>query len=263
MRAMWQFPWLLLLAVIAAVGIGDACRAADPPPEQRIRPNWQVGDRWLVETQALDSPVANPDAKTVATPITWRFTVAAREKIAGRDCFRLEAKPELDDGPQPLTTLWIDSQTYTLRQSRTEIPVQEELRAITEHYQFPEGQASPVFGPVTGLPVDLPIFSNLKPRAGGFEYVVSDGPAPGARNPDDLGFAVGVEQSLMPAKLDSVRTAMGAPASRDFGREPIYEIRMRGPERESRQLWQPGQPWPLFADNGQTRSRLIRQLPGE
>lgn len=178
-----QFPRLVMLAVIAVGGLGAACPAADPPPELRIRPNWQVGDRWLVETQALDSPIAQPDAKAVDAPLTWRFTVAAREKIADRDCFRLEARPELGDSPQPLTTLWIDCQTYTLRQSRTEIPVQAELRAITEHYQFAEGLAAPVFGPMTGLPVDLPIFSNLKPRAGAFSYTVSDGPAPalGAR----------------------------------------------------------------------------------
>ena len=66
---------------------------------------------------------------------------------------------------QPAVRLWADQETFALRQVETRLPVQGNYRTVTESYATNDDQASPVFGPLTALPVDLPLFLRDQTKA--------------------------------------------------------------------------------------------------
>src|SRR5271165_4226458 len=82
------------------VGLVFGCPSRDircwgaPPAGERVlaeplRPCWQVGQRWVVETTRKVVHVAN-GAAAAGRPVRWQFTVVRRERVAGTVCFRVE-----------------------------------------------------------------------------------------------------------------------------------------------------------------------------
>jgi hypothetical protein len=197
--------------------------------------------------------------------VNWKFTVKKTEKIAGVDCHRLEIvcldEKGNPDRTQPGATLWIDQKSMVLRQLRAQLPVPGGFRSVTESYVFGANQPSPVIGPLTALPLDLPLFTAGRARGlEKFSYEAVSGPA-GKRAVDDVGFAIDIEQTLAPAQADEVNRLVAAnfkEFSRDLKARGVVEVNLKTSERNVRQLWQAGHPWPLYANNGQTTARLLK-----
>jgi hypothetical protein len=254
-----------LAALILLCGTEDWSEAAAPParprglPANQLRPRWTVGQSWIVETATLPVQAAgDPRDLRRGPPVRWQFTVAKREKVAGKECFRVEIRCTGSEERSPATVLWVDARALALRKFQTELLVQGEWRTVTESYDFEGADAGPVLGPSTALPVDLPLFSSEKRRSPRFSYVAR----PGALGKDEgLAFSIDVDQHLAPARGRDVRDLLREEVPRDIDAPRAYEVRLRSPEREVLQLWKPGQPWPAYSDNGCTVSRLIKVLP--
>lgn len=256
-----------LAAGLLVIGLGTVVPAeppgpvGQPAPQESLKPRWRVGEQWIVETTTrLVQTGADFKSVPTARPIDWQFTVKGIEKIAGRSCYRLEIRPQDSSGPQPITSIWVDDQTQTLRRVQTQLPVQGELRTITENYEFGEGKPSPVLGPLTALPIDMPLFGAEHARSLKFSYTAVPGAAE-SRELGEIGFAVDIEQHIAPVKGEEARNLLHRDLSRDLRARPLVEVRLQSPERKVRQLWQAGLPWPSYSDNGDTSARLIKVFP--
>ncbi len=258
----------LLVGLLGMILVGPT--PADDPARDRelkgnpadLRPQWHVGDRWVVETATRPLHAADAEqARNPAAPVRWEFAVKAVERIAGRGCYRVEIRSRLTGRPQPKTTLWIDRRTSALRRLETQLPVAGQFRTVTENYRWDGGQASPVLGPLPALPVDMPLF--LGGRVKGpetFRYETAIGP-PGEKALDDLRFAFEVEQRFSQPKSADVKGLLPEAFAKDLPRRPLVEVRLEGFDCRVRQLWQPGRPWPTYADNGSTVARLVEVIP--
>jgi hypothetical protein len=262
------------VACFAAMLFGTACglavlRAQQPPAAERandlvverLRPKWRVGDRWVIETQSLQLQRREEPAPGGArsAPLTWRFTVQAEEIVAKRPCFRVQAECQDANVQAPVTRLWVDRESYALKQVQTQLAVAGEIRTITESYEFPTGQPSPVLvAMMVVLPVDLPIFQQADTKgAKKFEFEAIAGPA-GVKALDELSFAFEVEQKIDGAQPEQVKGLFHNEFAKSLTREPIANVQLKTGHRTVRQLWQANLPWPAFTDNGMTRSRLIK-----
>lgn len=248
------------LTVVLAVPFADArddspAPASTEAPELQLKPRWQIGQRWIVETTSRAIQASEGQPRT-GKPVEWEFLVSKREKVGDTPCFRVEVScknvPEA-----PKTFLWVDERSLTLRQVETGLVVQGEVRRIKERFDVEDGQPSPVIAPLSGVPIDLPHFSTVRPRGGKYGYQArsvgaNDQPA------NDVTFAVEVEQKLTPARLVEARGLLREEGTPEKKMPATYEVRLKSPEREVRQLWRPGSPWPVYSDNGTTRARLIK-----
>ena len=90
---------------------------------------------------------------------------------------------------------------------------------------------------------------------GGMSYEVVTGVA-GSKSLGEAGFIYDVEQEITPV---SEKTLSGA---KSLG-EPVtlrdaVEVELKsGPVSRVRQIWTPGNPWPVYSTNGTSESRLL------
>ncbi len=268
------------LLAICSSGLAQQVEATTPvrsPETQRsattqpLTPNWNLGDKWTVEAAGRSVQTRRGGELPMLKPIQWQFALSRFEKSLTHDCFRVEVRClESVDG-HPLTILWVDRDTRALRQVTTEIPVPGGFQQMTVSYEFENGQPGPVLGPLTALPIDLPatLTTNAK-RLEAFQYTASIGP-PGKKEIGDLAFAHDVERHVAPIAAAEVRQLMvgtfaksleGGAAAKALSDEalverPVTEVRLKSANREIRQLWQTGNPWPIYCDNGYCVSRLV------
>jgi hypothetical protein len=264
-RSLWK---LCLVLGLACVTLGGPLPATGPRqnPEQgidpaRLRPRWEVGDQWIVQTASLQSQAATvEEARTRTTPIRWKFSVEAVEPVDRHDCYRVAIRSLVAGRAQPATTIWVDCQSAALRRLRTQLPVAGGFRTVIESYGFPGGEPSPVLGPIPALPIDMPIFVPGHAKSlETFGYECAIGP-PGAKDPQDLRFGFEVEQRVSRPASD-VKRLLPELFAKDAAGPPLVEVRLKRFDRQVRQLWQPGQPWPTYTDNGVTVGRLVRVIP--
>lgn len=228
-----------------------------------FRPAWHVGDRWTIETQTRQIQVGEPPAPTpLGKPVRWQFTVQGDEKVGGRDCFQVQVLCQLPaDRPQPQTTLWVDAQSLALRQVQTQLTVGGQVRTLTESYQFPGQQPTPVLGPFSALPLDMPLL--LGGRTKGtqtFHYEAIPGPG-GAKAIGDVGFAFEVTQDLATQSPEKARNLLHGDLIKSLEDRPLLEVKLKTCERSVTQLWQAGTPWPAYSENGTTVARLVDWTP--
>jgi hypothetical protein len=213
-----------------------------------------------VETTSRALQTSEPEAPKAGPPVKWLFKVSKREKVTGRDCFRVEVSCE-SDPELPKTIVWVDEKSATLRQVESTIVVGGEARKIKDRFDHEEGSPSPVISSLTALPLDLPLFSTVRPRSGkyGYKSIVVDDDKPS----EGMTFAVEVDQKLTPANVAVARGLLGESEvqRRDGAGTETYEVVLKSPEREVKQLWKPGMPWPSYSQNGSTTARLIKVLP--
>jgi hypothetical protein len=246
---------------------------ADAPAEVKaedLKPRWTAGDSWVVETRTKPVQLreAVDDLKPVA--VKWKFTVKKSERVAGHDCHRVEVVCLDDKGntdkAQPGTVFWLDEKAMALRQVQVQMPVPGGFRTITESYAFGDNQPAPVVGFGTVLPIDLPLFTPAAARGlEKFTYEAVSGTG-GKRAPNDVAFSVDIDQHVTAAKAEDVNRLVAdefKESVRDLKARPVAEVKLKTAERQIRQLWQVGQPWPLYADNGQTTARLVKVTPAE
>ncbi len=238
-----------------APGTGKAISLPD------LKPSWQVGDRWVVETATLQTHLADErHAATRGKTTRWHFAVSCIEKLDGRECYRLEVAPRVAGRPQPKTRLWLERQSLALRQFQTQIPVAGGFRTVIESYRFAGNQASPVMTPLVALPVDMPLFVADHAKAvDSFAYESVIGP-PGQKDVGAMRFAFEIRQSSTKPRA-TVKGLLTDDFSKRLESHSALEVKLEGFDREVRQLWQPGLPWPTYADNGVTVARLVQVSP--
>jgi hypothetical protein len=245
-----------LLALFAAACLLPASGAAIPEPAQSLRPRWQVGDRWVVESATRQVQVAEPTARARCV-VRWQFEVKAIEKLDGQDCFRIEAAPE----GGAVSVLWIDRQSLAVRQVQAGIVVGGRVQFLTENYRAMAGEASPLLSPLPALPIDLPAFPAGETKAlGQYTYEAATGTV-GQKAVGQIGFAIAVDQEITSAAAPQVKSLATDPFVKDITAKPTVGVRLKGPNGVVRQLWQPGVPWPICSENGATTARLIQFKP--
>ena len=237
---------------------------------QDLKPQWTVGDQWVVETQnqqaqaRTENPLKTdkPDSPDKQAAVQWKFTVQKEEKLGDAKCLRVEVKPIIE-GKQPVTTVWVDAKSMTIRQYQTQLHVQGAYRTITESYQLQDGQPSPVLCPGSALPMDLPLFQKGEAKGEDtFVYEAVIGPA-GAKDPSDIGFLTEVKQKMKTLKPDEVKDLLADDFSKDLDSKPVVEVELKTPEKTVRQLWRQQMPWPVYVDNGLTQARLVKYTPAK
>lgn len=261
-----------LVAILAVGGLAGAlaARAADQPQRDtrspsfdQLIPRWELGDSWIVETvsQPLQTR-GDASAPSRLKPIQWQFAVQRYEKTLSDDCYRVEVKC-LAEGQQPTTVLWVDKKSLAIRQIQTQIPTADGFQAVTQSYEFSSGQPSPVLGPLSALPLDLPLFSgNQSKGMQTFMYETHAG-KPGEKAVGELGFAHQVEQQVESVATEQVKGLVHETYTKSLSAQPVVEVKLKSGERQVRQLWQPGLPWPVYSKNGSTECRLIKVIPAK
>ncbi|MGE0756410.1 MAG: hypothetical protein AB7O38_05300 [Pirellulaceae bacterium] len=263
MRWKWLNNLLLLTALLAGGSMDHArptVAAQEPAGGEAFRPKWRVGDAWIVETQTRQLQAREADGpNSQGAIVRWRFHVQSLEKVAGRDCFRVTAECVSQAGPRVI--LWIDSVALALRQTQTQMRVGGELRTLTESYEFAGDQPTPVVGPLTALPIDLPLFLG-GPTKGtqAFQYESIPGPV-GTKALGDVGFSFQVEQGLDTPEPKQVEGLLYDDFAKSLTPGQVVEVQLKTADRQVKQLWQPGMPWPAYSNNGATVARLIKVIP--
>lgn len=272
----------LLLVASAVVLIGFDARSRGEPPamprEDDLKPKWKVGDAWTVEVTAPSVALTtrpDPDAdkeqfkskdapevakkRTPPPAVTqYKFSVEASEKVGGAECFRVEVTALPDPKGKPVTKLWYDAKAMTLRQIEAQVPAGGRFATITENYSTdPNAPTPPAIGPLSALPVELPMFVGGRPGEADFSYQAAGGAAGAKRDLKDLAFAVNIKQKLEPTTPDEARSLVPKSFTRDLTAKPLVKVTLKGPERNVTQLWEAGQPWPVFTSSGATTSRLV------
>ena len=115
------------------------------------------------------------------------------DQLAGSDCYRIAVRPT--DAARPKTTVWIDRDTTAIRQIQTELPTADGYQTVTESYRS-RGQAAPVVGPLTVLPIDLPQFPEPGVKSlDAYRYETFCGPG-GIKAIGEVGFSIDIRQGF-------------------------------------------------------------------
>lgn len=250
-------------AALAAAGlvasvVGSVVAQEGYQPEN-YKPQWKVGQRWIVASKILQSQARHDPKPAPAEDSTrWQFEVRAIEKIDDRECFKVEVKCLEGEG-QPLTTLWVDRQAMTLRRVQSQLPVVGGFRMVTENYRAASGQPFPAFAPLTVPPLELPLFLAGTKGTQTFDYEASSA-LEGEKGIGDIDFAFSVEQEITQPQADKVKSLLPPDYTKDLVQKPTIEVQLKAATSKSRQLWQPGLPWPVYSNNAVAESRLLESF---
>lgn len=243
-------PWSKAIEPTSTTG-GESNSIGD------IRPNWQVGDKWVIETRTRMIQERRTTESAFGSGIQWQFEVARREKINGVEAVVLNVKCLADDRPSPSITIVVDSDSSMIRSIRSTIPVGSGFHTITESYKTDSGQTSPILGPWPALPIDLPAFVTGAKGALEFDYQSYSGAGEDKRI-GDLGFSFRVKQEERELDADGVKKLLHSDFTKEVAIGRTVEVNLRTAHRTVRQLWQQDLPWPMYSDNGSTVSRLVQ-----
>jgi hypothetical protein len=264
-------------AAVAGLVVAIALAGADAqqpalPKEDQLKPKWAVNDSWVVETKTEPAQFrAGPDDKNPppkgAEPFKppepvkteYKFTVAAKEKLANAECFRIDVTVHPNAKNQPTTKLWFDTRTLALKQLQTQVPVDGACATITESFDSKDGPPAPVTGAT--FPVDMPVFVGGRAGEQSFSYEAASGPAGAKRAANDVAFAVDIKQTLTPVDPADKGARAAIPASFARSTAPLVKVELSTAERSVTQYWQVGQPWPVYSKSGLTESRLVSFTP--
>ena len=178
---------LLILLVFWSFCGATIWAAQAPIQAQKYRPQWQIGQQWVVQTESRQQQAAVGRQKVVTA--RWQFRAEAVEQVQGRACVRITVHPLEDRQVQqePKTTVWVDRTTTSIRQIQTQLPTREGYKTVTESYK-PGHQGAPVIGPLSVLPIALPQFAEQGIKAiGTYHYDTISG-AGGIKTLGQVGF---------------------------------------------------------------------------
>ncbi len=228
---------------------------------EQIGIQWQVGDTWTVETETVQ--IQRRNERESKARVRWTFEVKSKMSLEGRPTFKLFIRCQAD-GRQPEIVALVDAQSYALRQLEMELPTANGFQKLVEHYEVGNNTASPVLTPLSALPLDFPVFqqSQQKPQQS-YQYKAVSG-YPGKKAVDDIAFIYSVTQKSSTAEPAVVKSLLGESYQKNLGggADPI-DVRIQSVDREVRQLWHPGLPWPSWSNNGTTETRLVDFHRGE
>lgn len=243
------------LAVLCCAFVGAAVANDNLQPET-YRPQWKVGQRWIIAVRTLQSQASEPtQPHGPEDTLRWQFEVRAIEAIDNRSCFKVELKC-LAAATDSVTTLWVDEQSLTLRRVQAHLPVAGGLRTVTENYSSASGQPFPALAPLTVPPLELPVFLAGTKGTQTFTYEASSTPTTEKRV-DDVQFSFSVDQKLAQPPAEKIKSLVPEEYSKDLAQKPVIEVQLKAAGTQVRQLWQPGLPWPVYSNNGIAESRLV------
>jgi hypothetical protein len=255
---------LLVVPVLLCLGqIGDpqenlsAWQSGKTTSAETFRPQWKVGQSWIVETVSPRVQMATARLRTgeICT-IRWKFLVEAVEQLGEEECFRVAAEPMLPDGKELTIVFWATTKHLTLRRVEIPIRVSGRLRILSESFSGTGSGPFPVMVTLSLLPLDLPCWDPPPEKhPAGFAYEIIPY-VPERKAPGGIRFAVEVQQTTLEVTPELVKSALGLPEVKATS-ERLLHVKLASPLGTVEQLWQVGQPWPVWANNGRTVSRLV------
>jgi hypothetical protein len=274
--------WYVSVAALAVLGGAALMPASEPSDKadgpakagkkadaEQIKPRWQTGQKWEVETlNQLSQYGGKRKQEPKQKAVLWEFQVLPSEKLGDKKCYRLQVQAKVGTRQQPLTVLWLDEKSLALRQVQTQMRVQGTLRTITESYESASGQPTPIMTPLTAIPLDMPVFlDGGKAALSKFSYEAFSGEA-GKKDANDVGFAFDIEQRMDPVGGDTIKELqskglLAESFTKELAAKPFVEVRLKAAGRQVRQLWQPGLPWPAYSSNGVAQAHLVRVIPAK
>lgn len=232
---------------------------ADQPAEGAAsldRPQWNLGDRWIIETLTEQIQGNEPRTGEKAPRIRWEFRVAKLEKVAGADCYRIDIECLAQGRVRPKASVWCDKQTLFLRQFETQVAFRGRYYTVQESYDCAKGELAPVMASVNVLPIGLPAFLPQGAKSlEGFTYTSAPLPA-GVKDATTIRFAHTIRQDVRAPGAKSLKQVPQLFA-KDIQAKPLTEVQLAEGKQTMTQLWQKGLPWPVYAENGRTQAWLV------
>jgi hypothetical protein len=228
-----------------------------------VKPRWKEGDQWTVETLQRVLQSRNTKQRQVP-PVRWHFKVGKSEQIDGDDCYKLEVTC-LADGVKDTrpTKLWMNKKTLGLQQIDVQLPIQGQYKQVREKYKG-QGHVAPVFVPVTAIPLDMPVFLPAGEKGlSEFTVRVSIPDEDGKKDLGDVGFRFRIKQNTKVPDADGIKGLIHEEFAKGLTAKKTLEFNFEGGHRQARQIWQEGQPWPLYSSNGPTTAKLIEFKPAD
>lgn len=220
------------------------------------RPDWHVHDSWVIETLTQRSQIRETTPARASARIRWEFTVGGIDKVAGRDCYRIEIQCLAEGGLKPATKIWCDQETLFIRQFQTSMPGAGRQWLIQESYETPADQLAPVLAPLTAIPLGLPAFVQKEAKSSGeFTYTSQALPAE-SKDLNLLRFAHTTKQTVRQPGAKSLQQ-VPAVFAKDLEQKPVREVELTDQQQTIIQLWQQDSPWPVYANNGVTEAWLV------
>ncbi len=252
-----------IVAVCVVSCLGLAAIAQDDPDEAAVaavdQPKWSVGDTWTIETVSnkIQGREAEPARKS--PPIRWQFRVAELDKLAGRNCYRIEVECLARGRIRPKSVLWVDEESGFLRQYQTELAVGGKMRPIVESYDHAKDQPSPVVTPINAVPIVMPAFVKKGSKVNSFSY--TSAPLPAGAKAKDLGLVTFAHEVSQTSGVAGAKALEVIPKglSKSLEKKPVMQINIATPSERVTQLWQEGAPWPVYVDNGTTKAYLVTE----
>lgn len=251
----------LIVAICVVSCLGLAAIAQDKPDAGALasldRPKWEVGDKWTIETHSEKIQGRRDKPARTSPPLRWQFRVADVEELSGRDCYRIEVECLARGRIRPKSVIWIDQSSGFLRQYQTELAVGGKMRKVVESYDHAKGVPAPVITPVNAVPIVMPAFVKKGAKVNSFSY--TSAPIPAGAKAKDLGlvtFAHEVSQTTdeaSPKALEIIPKGL----SKSIEKKPVTQVSIATHGGKVTQLWQQGQPWPVYVDNGRTKAYLV------
>jgi hypothetical protein len=254
--------WSLAAGLLGASGMifGASCLAhaaqAAGDAASLDRPQWQVGDSWIIETLTEQLQGNEPKPAEKAPRIRWQFRVAKLEKVAGQDCYRVDIECLAQSRVRPKASVWCDKETLFLRQFETQVAFRGSYYTVQESYDCAKGAVAPVMASVNALPLGLPAFQPQGAKSlDGFTYTSAPLPA-GVKDAGMIRFAHTVKQEV---RAPSAKALKQVPQlyAKDIQAKPVTEVRLDDGKQSLTQVWQRGLPWPVYAENGRTQAWLV------
>ena len=252
---------LTLICGFALVTISAVADDSDEPRDEAAtltKPKWEIGQSWTVETvsQRVQGREVEPVRKPV--PLRWRFRVAELEQLAGRDCYRIEVQCLARGRIRPKSAIWVDKQSGFMRQYKTQYAVGGKMRSVVESYDHAKGVAAPVIAPISALPIALPAFFARGAKINSFTY--TSAPILAGAKAKDLNlvtFAHDVSQTTERARPKSIELIPVDGRPKALEDKPVTQVSLTTRAGTVTQLWQQGQPWPVYVDNRKTKAYLV------
>ena len=76
-----------------------------------------------------------------------------------------------------------------------------------------------------------------------------------------VGFIVEISEGVSRPKTDQIKGLLHDDVGKDLQQLSVVGVRLKSFDREIRQIWQAGLPWPVYSDNGLTVAKLVKVTP--
>jgi hypothetical protein len=196
--------------------------------------------------------------------VQWQFQVGKVEKIDGQDCYAVDVKCMAAGGRDAKPTrLWLNKNTLGLEQIEEQLPIQGKYKPVKERYKA-QGRTAPVFVPITAIPLDMPVFLPSEDKGTtdfGYQAIIPD--EEGKKALDDVGFKFQVKQTTQAPNRDELKDLVAEEFTKGLAEKKVLEFKFEAGRRKARQIWQEGQPWPLYSSNGLIEAQLIEVKPAK